>query len=105
MENIYRIAEEIDYNDEIFSKLYENSNCLIEKIISTGQVTKEGEWLKEDRDEFVILLQGESELIFESGEKFYLKKGDYLSIPSFTKHRVSYTSVDPKCIWLAIHTK
>jgi cupin 2 domain-containing protein len=105
MNNIFEINKELDFTNEIFFQLYKNKNCLIEKIISTGQKTEEGKWLEEKNDEFVILLQGESELEFESGEKITLCKGDYCIIPANTKHRINYTTSNPQCLWLAIHIK
>ncbi|MFA5404287.1 MAG: cupin domain-containing protein [Ignavibacteria bacterium] len=105
MNNIFSINQDLDFKNELFFELFKNDNCLIEKIVSSGQSTNENEWLEEDSNEFVILLQGESELKFETGEKIVLKKGDYLLIPAKTKHRVNYTSLNPQCIWLAIHIK
>jgi cupin 2 domain-containing protein len=105
MNNIFEINKDLDFTNELFFQLYKNKNCLIEKIVSTGQATKEGEWLESENDEYVILLQGESELSFENGERKVLKKGDYILIPAKTRHRVSYTTSNPQCIWLAIHIK
>lgn len=101
--NIFRTDDIADFKEELFFGLYKNENCLVEKIISSGQSTEEGIWLEEDRDEFVVLLQGESELVFEDQESVKLTKGDYLLIPAGKKHRVNFTSAEPKCIWLAIH--
>lgn len=105
MDNIFSIKKDLDCTEELFFKLFKNDNCLIEKIISTGQTTKYGEWLEEDSDEWVILLQGFSEIKFFDGDKIKMKSGDYLLIPSNSKHRVESTSTDPPCIWLAIHIK
>jgi cupin 2 domain-containing protein len=103
--NIFAIENETDSAKEVFIKLFGNNNCIVEKIISTGQSTPENEWLEEDSDEWVILLQGESEINFYNGENNKMGKGDYLLIPSNTKHRVVRTSKNPPCIWLAIHMK
>jgi cupin 2 domain-containing protein len=105
MENIFNTDREIDITKEVFVELFKNNNCVVEKIISTGQNTNENEWLEEDGDEWVILLQGTSELKFFNGEYCKMKPGDYLLIPSNTKHRVTSTSVNPPCIWLAVHIK
>jgi cupin 2 domain-containing protein len=105
MENIFSIENEIDFKKEVFIDLFKSNNCLVEKIISTGQATPENEWLEEDSDEWVVLLQGDSEINFLSGENFQMGKGDYLLIPSNTKHRVERTSKNPPCIWLALHIK
>jgi cupin 2 domain-containing protein len=105
MDNFFSVNNKIDFSKEIFIELFKNNNCVIEKIISTGQCTKENEWLEEDEDEWVILLQGTSELKFFNGEYYKMKAGNYLLIPSNTKHRVEATSVAPQCVWLAIHIK
>lgn len=76
---------------------------LIERIISTGQVTPIGEWYNQDQDEWVILLQGDATLDYFDGSSIQLKAGDYLFIPAHQKHRVEYTSSEPPCIWLAVH--
>jgi cupin 2 domain-containing protein len=36
-------------------------------------------------------------------EEIELNKGDYIYIPHKLKHRVTYTSTNPVCVWLAIH--
>lgn len=105
MENIFTLNKELDFQKELFFPLYRKDNCLIEKIISAGQITEEDIWLEEDKDEFVVLLQGESEIKYFDGKVFKMKSGDYLLIPANTKHRVNYTSSEPKCIWLAIYIK
>lgn len=89
--------------DEVFESLLSSQNILIERIISTGQITPTGQWYDQDKDEWVILLQGEAELSYEDGSRIMLKKGDYVLLNARQKHRVEYTSVNPPCIWLAIH--
>jgi cupin 2 domain-containing protein len=105
MNNIFSINKDSDFTNELFFELFKSDSCLIEKIVSTGQATKDGEWLEEDRDEWVILLQGFSEIKFFDGNNFKMESGNYLLIPSNTKHRVESTSSNPPCIWLAIHIK
>jgi cupin 2 domain-containing protein len=61
----------------------------IERIVSTGQATPAGEWLQQDRDEWVVLVEGEAELAYV--------------IPAGERHRVEWTRRDPPCIWLAVH--
>jgi cupin 2 domain-containing protein len=87
---------------EVFEPLVSNDNILIERIISTGQTTPLGEWYDQDKDEWVILLQGEASLVYDDGSIIDLTVGDYLLIPAHQKHRVEYTSSEPPCIWLAV---
>lgn len=90
---------------EIFHRLYDTENLIIERITSNGQTTANDEWLEENFNEWVLLLQGESKIKFNTGEEYNIRKGDYLFIPANIKHRVEFTSQKPECIWLAIHFK
>ena len=102
MQNIYELPKEL--NDlEKFEQIVSGKNNQIERIISTGQTTPSGQWYDQTTDEWVILLQGEAELSYLDDSRIKLKAGDYLLIPAHTKHRVEYTSVNPPCIWLAVH--
>jgi cupin 2 domain-containing protein len=103
--NIYKISGEYPVEQEVFESILTNGNVVIERILSSGQRTPEGQWLQQDKDEWVILLQGSSELSFEDGKRLPLNKGDYIFIPFDTKHRVEKTSTNPICIWLAVHFK
>ena len=104
MDNIFKLPAPLP-TSELFESLLSTEKVLIERIISTGQTTPSGEWYDQETDEWVILLQGKSELSYEDGKKIVLRAGDYLMIPAHVKHRVEYTSDDPPCIWLAVHIK
>ena len=87
----------------------------IEKIISTGQTT---DWQESDKNEFVILIQGKAEIeYFENNDykknimknqrntnnkKLQLVRGDTVLINKGERHRVSYTSKEPCCVWICI---
>jgi cupin 2 domain-containing protein len=76
----------------------------IERIVSTGQATPDGEWLQQDRAEFVTLLTGSAGLRFEGdGVPRVLRPGDYLAIAPRRRHRVDWTAKDEPSVWLAIH--
>lgn len=92
-------------DEEVFEPLAEGNGIVIERIISTGQTTPEGQWYDQERDEWVVLLQGEAVLGYENGKQVALKPGDWLLIPAHERHRVLSTSSQPPCIWLAIHAK
>ncbi len=96
-ENIPQKLEE-----ELFETLAQKGKFKIERIISEGQTTPENQWYDQDEDEFVLLLQGKAELLFEDGEKVKMQKGDYVIIPAHKKHRVVFTSKDEKCVWLTV---
>lgn len=101
IKNIFDLPTELP-QEELFEALVNNDKVLIEKVISTGQVTPVGKWYDQARDEWLIVLQGEGELGYEDGSHIKLTTGDYLFIPANQKHRVEYTSTEPPCIWLTI---
>lgn len=100
--NIFNLPTEL-LPQEYFEPLVSGDNLLIERIISTGQTTPVGEWYDQERDEWVILLQGEAIISYSDGSNISLKSGDYIFIPAHKKHRVEYTSSEPPCIWIAVH--
>jgi len=90
--------------NELFEILASSENCIIERIISKGHTTPDGKWYDQDKNEFVIILKGGAELLFEKDNKITkMKEGDYINIPSHSKHRVQKTSSHEETIWLAIH--
>ncbi|MBA3921510.1 MAG: cupin domain-containing protein [Nostocaceae cyanobacterium] len=101
MANIFNPPSSSD--QEVFEPLLLGKNILIERIVSTGQITPLGEWYDQHLDEWVMVLQGEATLTYADGTSIQLRAGDYVFLPAHTKHRVEYTSVTPKCIWLAVH--
>ena len=102
MNNLWELPNPLP-TQEHFDVLLQTSTITVERIISTGQVTPLGQWYNQDRAEWVVLLQGSAQIIYHTGEVFNLLKGDYLLIAAHQKHRVSFTSQDPPCIWLALH--
>ena len=102
MNNLFSLPQ-LPIQEEQFDTLMEKGGIMIERIISTGQISPPGFWFDQDRDEWVVLIEGEAELEFEDGKIVRLKKGDYVLCPKDLKHRVTYTSEAPACIWLAVH--
>ena len=103
-QNLFSLPEPLPA-EEVSEPLIPDQGLLIERIISTGQTTPEGEWYDQDRDEWVLLLQGAATLAYEDGRTLHLGPGDYILIPAHGRHRVEHTSQDPPCIWLAVHGK
>ena len=90
--------------DEVFETLQETSNLKIERILSMGQTTPDGEWYDQERDEWVILLRRQARLKMEGeAELLHLKAGDYVHLPAHLRHRVEWTDPEEVCVWLAIH--
>ncbi len=94
-------------SEELFETLISNKNIKIQRIVSPKSFkSPKNKWFNQNRDEFVILLQGSAELVFKNnGEKVYLKPGDYINIPCNREHRVFSTDKQVQTIWLAIHYK
>lgn len=84
--------------------LLDAPNLRLERIVSAGQATPAGEWLDQDRDEWVILLRGAAGVSFEgeAGMRL-LAAGDYLHIPARRRHRVEWTAPGEPTVWLAVH--
>ena len=102
--NIYSIVSSKD-DKEIFQTLLLNKKLKIERIVSYGQVTKKEKWLKGSRDEWVIVLKGAGKLRFYKDNRLIkLKAGDYILIPANTPHRVEWTSLREKTVWLAVYS-
>jgi cupin 2 domain-containing protein len=96
--NIFDLSE-LPLSEELTTVLTENANVKIERIVSTGQTS---DWYDQDESEFVILLQGNTVIDFEGNKKVTLSKGDTLLIKPHERHRVSFTSTEPPCIWLCV---
>ena len=89
--------------DEFFENILSKDGVKIERIVSKGHISPKSGWYDQDSDEWVIVLEGEAVLSFEDSDEVRLVTGDYLNIPSHTKHRVSWTTPDRETIWLAVH--
>ena len=91
---------------EVFEIIFESKDFKAERIISEGQATPPGQWYDQDWDEWVVLFKGSSAILFEGEEApVILKPGDYFYIPAHKRHRVEWTDLQEKTIWLAIHFK
>ena len=93
-------------NKELFQSLLTTRSLKIERIISTGQVTKKGKWLKSKRNEWVIVVRGAAKLRFFKNDRVVkMKAGSHVLIPANTLHRVDWTDPRQKTIWLAVYYK
>lgn len=88
---------------ERFDALYAGAGVRIERIVSRGQTTPDGEWYDQPGDEWVVLLAGSAELGFADGTRRALVPGDWLLLPAHCRHRVTATSREPAAVWLAVH--
>jgi len=95
-----------DLPDELIEVISEEKGVRIERIVSRGHRSPEGFWYDQEENEFVLLVSGEAELLFEEeNESVRLEEGDYLVIPAHKRHRVTWTAPDRETVWLAVHFK
>ena len=88
---------------EVFETLLREKGFTLERIVSGGQATPAGQWLSQDRDEWVLLASGRAGLVFEEGGELALEPGDYVFIPAGSRHRVEWTDSCGHTVWLALH--
>jgi cupin 2 domain-containing protein len=89
---------------EIFETIVQSDSVHIERIVSNGQITPQGEWYNQERDEWVLVLTGSADLLFDGAETPQrLGTGDYTLIPAGCRHRVTWTDPAVKTVWLAVH--
>jgi cupin 2 domain-containing protein len=89
--------------DELIEILMEDEKVRMERIVSKGHASPPGFWYDQDRDEFVILLDGSAGLLFEEKEELIvMKPGDYVNIPAHARHRVEWTDASKETVWMAV---
>ena len=91
--------------EEVVTEILARPRMRIERIVSTGQASPPGFWYDQPWDEWVALLAGAARLRFENepGDR-ELCPGDHVFIPAHARHRVEWTSAQPRTIWLAVHS-
>ena len=87
---------------EQVEELLSQPNVKIERILSKGQTSPETGWYDQDKNEWVVVLQGAGDITFEDGNKVRLQPGDYINIPAHRRHKVSWTDPDNVTVWLAV---
>ena len=89
---------------EIVDVLLERPGVRIERIVSTGQATPEGQWYDQATDEWVLVVMGRARLRIEGeAEDRELGEGDFVFLPAHCRHRVAWTEQDMLTVWLAVH--
>jgi len=105
-DEVHNIFAELprDTATEQFIELLAAPNVRIERIVSHGEASPPGFWYDQEWAEWVIVLAGSAGLLFE-GESAPLRltRGDYVHIPTHTRHRVEWTDAGEPTVWLAIH--
>lgn len=89
--------------EELFGEIAHGPGIRIERIVSTGHTTPEGEWYDQETDEWVMVVQGKARLSFDDGGDLDMGPGDHVLIPAHCRHRVAWTSPGEPTVWLAVH--
>ena len=90
--------------EEKVDTLYERPGLRIERIVSTGQATPDGEWYDQDSDEWVLVVKGRARVRIDGeAQDRELGEGDFVFLPAHCRHRVAWTQREPPTVWLAIH--
>ncbi|MDV5170163.1 cupin domain-containing protein [Photobacterium rosenbergii] len=89
--------------DELVEDILKTDKVRIERIVSRGHITPEGDWYDQDEGEWVMVVKGSAKLLFEDGmREVSMEAGDHINIPAHQRHRVSWTDPDQDTIWLAV---
>ena len=90
--------------EELVEELVRTPGARVERIVSRGHRTSEGEWYDQAWDEWVVVLSGRARLRIE-GEPgdVPLGPGDSLLLPARVRHRVEWTDPATDTVWLAVH--
>ncbi len=89
--------------EEQFLALLQRPGVRLERIVSTGQATAPEHWLRQDHEEWVLVLAGAAGLTLQGEPSLTLGPGDHVVIRPGQPHRVDWTDPDIPTIWLALH--
>lgn len=89
---------------ELVDELVRTSGVRLERIVSRGHRTPDGEWYRQEWDEWVVVLAGRATLRIEGeSDVIALGAGDSLLLPAHVRHRVEWTDPGADTVWLALH--
>ncbi len=101
--NLFDLPDDLGADEEHFDVLVTGDGIRVERILSRGHATPQGQWYDQDQAEWVALLSGQATLQWEDGQETRLQAGDWVFIEAHRRHRVKATSTKPPCVWIAIH--
>ncbi len=102
--NFFQSLPDVPAGEEVFEPFIESETFFVERIVSNNSVPPKEGWYEQSQDEWVMVIQGSAVLEFEN-QTVELHSGDTYLIKAMTKHKVAYTSSNPVCVWLAVHSK
>jgi cupin 2 domain-containing protein len=89
---------------EQITTLLASPDVRIERIVSHGQSSPPDAWYDQPQAEWVILLAGSAQLMFEGEDVARrMEPGDYVHIAPHRRHRVAWTDPTQATVWLAVH--
>jgi cupin 2 domain-containing protein len=90
--------------EELVEELVRTPAARLERIVSRGHRTPDGEWYNQEWHEWVVVLAGRARLRLEGqADEVVLGPGDCLVLPAHLRHRVEWTDPDADTVWLALH--
>ena len=89
--------------EELVTILAAGGGATVERIVSRGHASPEGEWYDQETLEWVLVVKGEARLQFEGEAEVAMKAGDHLLIPPHARHRVVWTPEGEETVWVAVH--
>ena len=93
-----------NFHREMKKTIFEDDRTKIESIVSpAGFSDPKEKWYNQEYDEWVMVMGGVADLLFEDGKLRRMEKGDSTYIPAHTKHRVE--RAHHRTEWLAIFYK
>ena len=105
-QNLFTNIPKDNFPEEIVETLATDGRCRIERILSRGHRSEPDFWYDQEQVEWVCVIEGNAVLEFqnEDGSSSFLemRRGDHFTINAHQKHRVSSTSHEEPCIWLAV---
>lgn len=88
---------------EVLQVLLSEPQLRLERIVSLGQASPPGFWYDQAEIEWVVLIEGSAEILFEDESVArHLRLGDFLHIAAHRRHRIEATAHDQVTIWLAL---
>lgn len=90
--------------EERFDELLAAPGVKVERIVSHGHRSPDGDWYDQELSEWVMVLRGEAGVEIEGEDApRHLRPGDALLLPAHCRHRVAWTAEGEATVWLAVH--
>lgn len=97
---VFNLLDNLKFSkeEEVEEKVYEDEKVRVLRTMSLDQLT---EWMVQDEDEFVVLMEGKASIETDR-EVMEMKKGDFLFIEKGLRHRV----IDQdRALWFCLFVK